>query len=455
MKARLRMPAAAARGMSLAAAVATCGACPPAGAATVLVSLPLEAGGGGNDHVLPTPSVSADGRYVAFTSYASNLTDPMPNPNDDEPDVFVRDLLLGTTVRVSDPADGGDYANARSTSPSISANGRIVAFASHASDLIEGDPPGFSTDIYVRDLDAGTIERVSLALDGTSAPNGESHGPDLSADGRMVAFHSRASDLAAGDVQDNQDDVFVHDRQTGVTLKLTPDADSFSNSAAISADGRHVAFKSRATNLVPGDGNERDDVFVHDLDSGVTSLASVAFDGGGGDSYSENPALSADGQRVAFTSPATNLVEDGDGNDFADVFVRDRDTGTTVLVSRGWDGSPADEHSYDACLSDDGTVVAFHSDASNLVEDDPNGHGRDVFVHDLGTGRTRLASRTLDGGGGGGDGTSENCGLSGDGRHVAFESNVANLVASDPNGTTNDIFRADAGGDGIFDDGFE
>lgn len=450
---RIPQPAALLRSAALLLAIATCA--PVAKAETLLVSLPLEAGEGGNDDVLPTPSLSADGRYVAFTSYASNLTDPMPNPNDDEPDVYVRDLLLGTTQRISDPFDGGDYANARSTSPSISANGRIVAFASHASDLIEGDPPGFTTDVYVRDLDAGTMERVSLALDGVSAPNGESHGPEISADGRMVAFHSRASDIAAGDVQDNHDDVFVHDRQTRITLKLTPGSDSFSHSVAISADGRHVAFKSRATNLVPGDGNERDDVFVHDLDTGITRLASIGVDGSGADSYSDNPALSADGRHVVFTSAATNLVEGGDGIDVVDVFVRDMVAGTTVLVSRGWDGSPADEHSYDACISDDGTVVAFHSDASNLVSDDANGNGngRDVFVHDLGTGRTRLASRTLDGGGG--DGTSENCGLSGDGRHVAFESNVANLVASDPNGTTNDIFRADAAGDGIFDDGFE
>ena len=441
------------RRVALLAAIAAAAGAPAANAGTLLVSLPLEPGEGGNDHVLPTPSLSADGRFVAFTSYASNLTDPMPNPNDDEPDVYVRDLLLGTTQRVSDPAGGGDYANARSTSPSISANGRIVAFASHASDLIPDDPPGFTTDIYVRDFDAGTMERVSLALDGVSAPNGESHGPDLSADGRMVAFHSRASDLAAGDTQDNHDDVFVHDRQTRITLKLTPDSDSFSNSAAISADGRHVAFKSRATNLVPGDANERDDVFVHDLDTGTTRLDSIAEDGSGADSYSDNPAPSADGRHVAFTSAATNLVEGGDGIDVVDVFVRDMVAGTTVLVSRGWDGSPADEHSYDVCISDDGTVVAFHSDASNLVADDANGNGRDVFVHDLASGITRLVHRAVDGGAG--NGIAENCGLSGDGRHVAFESTSSNLVASDPNGTTNDIFRADAGGDGIFDDGFD
>ena len=440
------------RPLALALSIALCSAASTATAGTVLVSQSLEPGEGGNGHALPTPSLSADGRYVAFTSPASNLTDPMPNPNDDESDVYVRDLLLGTTLRVSDPADGGDYANARSTSPSISASGRIIAFTSHASDLIPDDPPGFSSDVYVRDLDAGTIERVSLALNGASAPDGESHGPDLSADGRMVAFHSRASDIAAGDVQDFQDDVFVHDRQTRITLKLTPDADSFSNSAAISADGRHVAFTSRATNLVPVDTNEFDDVFVHDLDTGTTQMVSVSFDGSNTDRSSDDPALSANGRHVAFTSSASNLVA-GDSSDFHDVYLRDMATGTTILVSRGWDGAPADDHSYNPCISDDGSVVAFHSDASNLVADDANGHGRDVFVHDLATGQTRLASRTLDGGGG--NGISENCGLSGDGRHVAFESNVANLVASDPNGTTNDIFRTDAGGDRIFANGFD
>jgi Tol biopolymer transport system component len=418
----------------------------------VLVSLPLEAGEGGNDHVLPTPSLSADGRYVAFTSYASNITDPEPNPNDGEPDVYVRDLLLGVTVRASDPADGGDYANARSTSPSISANGRIVAFASHASDLIPGDPPGFSTDIYVRDLDSGTIERISLALDGISAPDGTSAGPDLSADGRMVAFHSRASDLAAGDVQDNHDDVFVRDRASGITTKLTPLADELSFSAAISADGRHVAFESRATNLVEGDDNSRDDVFVRDLAASVTRLVSVAADGGGADADSDSAAISATGRHVAFTSSAGNLV-DGDVNGFVDVFVRDLEAGTTVMVSRGHDGSPADEHSYNPCISDDGSVVAFHSDASNLVADDANGAGRDVFVHDLASGDTRLVHRALDGGSG--NGIAENCGLSADGRHVAFESTSANLVASDPNAAVNDIFRTETGSDRIFDDGFE
>lgn len=424
----------------------------PAGAGTVLVSQSLDPAEGGNDDVLPTPALSADGRYVAFTSSASNLVDTTPNPNDTEPDVYVRDLLLGTTVRVSDPAGGGDYANARSIAPSISANGRIVAFTSHASNLIPNDPPGFSADVYVRDLDIGTTERISLALDGVSAPNAQSGIADLSADGRMVAFASHASDLAVGDTADSFEDVFVRDRQTGITLKLTPNADSFSHSVAISADGRHVAFKSRATNLVAGDGNGRDDVFVHSLDDGITRLVSVAADGGSADAASNSPAISANGRYIAFTSDADNLV-DGPANGFDDVFVRDMLAGTTALVSRGRDGSTANGHSYDPCISDDGAIVAFHSDASNLADDDANGHVRDVFVHDRATGATRLVHRAH--AGGAGSGYAENCGLSGDGRQVAFESVSANLVASDPNGAVNDIFRTDAGGDRIFADAFD
>ncbi len=438
--------------MVRAAALAACLAGVPAAADTVLVSVALDPADGGNDHVLPTPSLSADGRYVAFTSWASNLTDPMPNPNDDQPDVYVRDLLLGTTVRISDPADGGDYANARSTSPSISANGRIVAFVSHASDLIPDDPPGFGSDIYVRDLDGGGIERVTLALDGTSAPNGASSSPDLSADGRMVAFHSSASDLAAGDVQDNHDDIFVHDRVTGTTTRLTPGSDLFSHAPAISADGQHVAFHSRATNLVAGDVNGRDDVFVRHLQSASTQLVSVAADGGSADGHSDSAAISASGRYVAFTSSATDLVAD-DGNDFVDVFVRDLEAGTTTLVSRGHDGSPADEHSYDPCISDDGSIIAFHSDASNLTVDDANGSGRDVFVHDFASGVTWRAHSALDDGAG--NGIAENCGLSGDGRRLAFESTSSDLVESDPNGAVNDIFRTDIAGDRIFADGFD
>lgn len=438
----------------LATVLAAAASVAPAAEPTVLVSASLHPSEGGNANAYPTPSLSANGRYVAFSSKASNLTDPMPNPNDIEIDVYVRDMQSGTTVRVSNPADGGDFANGLSTGPSISASGRIVAFVSHASDLIVGDPPGFTSDIYVRDLDSGILERISLAIDGVSAPNGQSYGPDLSADGRMVAFHSHASDLTVGDVQDGLDDVFVHDRQTRITTKITTSADSFSNSAEISADGRHVVFKSRATNLVPGDANGRDDVFIRDLDSGTTRMVSVAFGAqSGGNRESSSPDVSADGRYVVFDSFASNLVAGGDTNGFLDIYLRDLATGTTTRISQGHDGSEANEHSYTPCISDDGSLIAFHSDASNLVPDDVNGNVRDVFVHDRLSGTTRLVHRAFDGGLP--YGYAENCGLSGDGRFVAYESISSNLVASDPNGAMNDIFRTAIGGDRLFDDGFD
>ncbi len=189
---------------------------------------------------------------------------------------------------------------------------------------------------------------------------------------------------------------------------------------------------------------------VDALGAGATAPHDVT--GGSADGHTDSTAISASGRYVAFTSSATDLVAD-DGNDFVDVLVRDLETGTTTLVSRGHDGSPADEHSYDPCISDDGSIIAFHSDASNLTVDDANGSGRDVFVHDIASGVTWRAHRALDDGAG--NGIAENCGLSGDGRRLAFESTSSDLVESDPNGAVNDIFRTDIAGDRIFADGFD
>lgn len=424
-----------------------------AAAQTVIVSQSLDPTEGGNDSVFPTPALSADGRTVAFTSRAYNLTDPIPNVNDDNLDIYVRDLLLGTTLRASDPADGGDFANGNSTAPSISANGRIVAFASSASDLIPDDPIGPSTNVYLRDLDSGEIERISLAVDGVSAPNGRSASPHLSADGRMVAFTSYASDLVAGDMDDNnRRHIFVRDRQTSDTVKITQGANQSSQSPRLSADGRNVLFLSTASNLVPDDGNGYfEDVFVHDLDTGITQLVSVTDDELSADWYTQFATFSGNGRYVAFVSSASNLFE-GDSNERSDLFVRDLQAGTTTLVVRGHDGSLANDHMYNPCISDDGSVIAFHSDATNLVPDDANGDIRDVFVHERSTGRLYLANRALDGGSG--NATAENCGISGDGRYVAYESVSTNLVEFDPNGAINDIFRSDAG-DRIFAHGFE
>ena len=228
-------------------------------------------------------------------------------------------------------------------SPSISAEGRYVAFASLATDLVPGDSNELC-DVFVHDQQTGDTFLVSVASNGTQG-NGDSNRPSISADGRYVAFESWASNLVPGDTNHNYD-VFVHDRQTGQTERVSVASDGtqgngFCTSPSISADGRHVAFTSEASNLVAADTNDAGDVFVHDRQTGQTERVSVASDGTQGNGFCASPSISADGRYTAFRPEASNLVR-GDANDIEDIFVHDRQTGQTVRISVASQGSQTD-----------------------------------------------------------------------------------------------------------------
>jgi len=326
------------------------------------------------------PVISADGRYVAFESVASNLVAGDTNGRED---VFVRDVVTGATTRVS-LANGGAQANNDSQGASISADGRFVAFGSVASNLVAGDTNG-KFDVFVHDRDTGATTRISVATDGTQA-NNYSFSAAISADGRYVAFTSDASNLVAGDTNDTSN-VFVHDRDTGATTRISVASDGTqANNAgvgpSISADGRYVAFFSMASNLVAGDTNDTFDVFVHDRDTGTTTRVSVASGGIQANNYSIQPAISADGRYVAFQSWPSDPVS-GETTGRRDVFVRDRVTGATTRVSIASSGTQAnnDSSSGGAAISADGRFVTFESLANNLVAGDTNGK-QDVFVRD-------------------------------------------------------------------------
>jgi Tol biopolymer transport system component len=354
-------------------------------------------------------------------------------------------LLAGTTIRISVGLDGTEANNASCCS-SISANGRYIAFESHADNLVSDDTNG-TRDVFVLDRQSGHMTRVSVASDGTEG-NGWSHRASISADGRYVAFESFASNLVPGDTN-GRDDVFVHDRQTGQTTRVSVASDGtqgngVSATPSISADGRFVVFNSTASNLVAGDTNGTNDVFVHDRQTGQTSLVSVASDGMQGNAGSFAPAISGDGRYVVFHSLASNLVPD-DTNGMRDVFFHDRQTGQTSRASVASDGTEGNGSSGGLSISEppsisfNGRYLAFFSEASNLVPGDTNGK-QDIFVHDRQTGQTSRVS--VDSHGTQGNGDSFRPSISADGRYVAFHSEASNLITSDTNGMR-DVFIYD------------
>jgi len=351
------------------------------------------------------PAISADGRFVAFSSYATNL---VTGDTNNWVDVFVHDRQTGDTVRVSVASDGSQGQYGGSNYPAISADGRFVAFWSCATNLVPSDTNGYC-DIFVRDRDTdengvfdepGKVStvRVSIASDGTQA-NSDSYFPAISADGRFVVFESYADNLVAGDTN-SQSDVFLHDRdadEDGVfdepgevsTTRISvasngTEGNGNSGSAAISADGRYVAFESDATNLVPSDTNGEQDIFLRDWRYGVTTRISVSSSGTEGDGFSEAPSISFNGRYVAFVSWAYDL--DPVCNYAArHILLRDRMTGQTACVSLASDGTQAYGDSWNPSISADGRYVAFGSDADNLVPGDDNS-SRDIFVRDRGAG---------------------------------------------------------------------
>jgi Tol biopolymer transport system component len=285
------------------------------------------------------PSISADGRYVAFWSFSNNL---VPGDTNQLRDVFVHDRQTGETSRVSVASDA-EEGDSWSMSPSISADGRYVAFTSDATNLVPGDTND-GEDVFVHDRQTGQTVRISVASDGRQGHLGYDQ-PSISADGRYVAFDSFATDLVPGDTN-SKCDVFVHDRQTGEKVRISVASDGgqgnlSAGQPSISADGRYVAFQSRASNLVPGDTNSKNDVFLHDRQTGETVRVSVASDGTEGNRDSDEPSISDDGRYVAFVSSASNLVPD-DTNDDEDIFVHDRETGETVRISVSSQGAQTD-----------------------------------------------------------------------------------------------------------------
>lgn len=461
-------------GIALLVALAALGAAAVATAASGTTERVSVATGGGQADA-PSglhsrrPAISANGNLVAFDSTATTLA---PGATSGQDNVYLRSRSGGATELLSATGSGGE-ANGPSSEPDLSGDGRYVAFHTAATNLAPG---GNLAGIVVLDRVTHTITPVSVA--GRKGADG--HDPSISDDGRYVAFESANPDLASGSSGGKSGGgstsgatagtissfIYVRDLARQKTQLISVDSAGkpagLSFDPVISADGRYVAFDTSAP-LVPDDTNASPDVYVHDLQTGSTVRASVDSSGGQGPGKYLAPSISGDGRYVAFDA-ATPLTA-ADTNGKQDVYVHDMLTGQTTRVSVDSAGDQADNHSDGFSLGDvpdggletagpqisgDGRYVAFESAASNLVADDTNtcsvpnvtdfpapGQCPDVFVHDLQTGATSRVS--VDSSGGQADGPSGDPAIDADGSAIAFLSDATNLVPSDTNSAA-DVF---------------
>ena len=357
---------------------------------TELISIGVDGQSGSGDGFyvgseITRGAVSADGRYVVFSSLAENLTD------DDVSGwhIYLRDRATDATTLIADGSNSGG-------SPVISADGQFIAFRSLSSQLVTNDNNGI-VDVFVYEKATGSIKRVSIASDGSEGTgcscgwpdtcngceydNVNSH-PSISGDGRYITFTSFSSNFINGDLQDTPD-VFVHDQQTAETTVISRASDgnlgnAGSGEPSISADGNSIVFSSAASNLIAEDWNGQQDVFLWRRGTVGLTRVSVSSDGSEGNSTSTDPVISADGNRIVFTSGATTFAANDTNGAIYDVFLRDLDKGTTSILSSGLAGGgdwPA--------ISDNGQSVSFNSGTD------------DIYLFNIVTGQRQLINERM------------------------------------------------------------
>jgi hypothetical protein len=437
---------------------------------TVRISIATDGSPGTGASVIDRPGISGDGRFVAFTSRASNL---IPNNQDtnNASDVFLRDNVLRTTVCVSvTPGPAGVPATGASDSPSVSDDGQFVCFASRAPDITADavDAPPQKKHIFVRNMATGVTLLVDRAPAAGAKANQDCFNPQISGNGDYVVFETAADNLDGSSPGGADDDAFSDIyrrawRAPGTPTELISVSSDFygpikgngnSNNPSISFDGLRVAFQSSATNLVPTinefgpDSNSGIDIFLRDtLNVGNATTIRVSVADTRSISYpdptstgslsSTFPAISADGNFVAFTSTSDNLVLEDD-SPANDIFVRDIVNGTTIIASVHSSGAQAGAGCTFPRLSGDGQMVVWHSISTNLIDGDSNGV-EDIFLHDRNTGVTERVSVSTFGGQLNGKSLRPN--FSRDGRYVVFYTEATNASDDDTNGATDFYLR--------------
>lgn len=388
------------------------------------------------------PKLSASGRWIAFESKSTNL---LETEGDFSNDIYLYDARKDLTLQVSRVEGGGD-PSLSCTRPAIAGSGRFVAYDSADTQIVTPDVANTS-EVFLFDRKKKITERISVSSEG-EAVSGHSSAAAVSKSGRHVAFESTSTQLVPGD-SNNKRDIFLRDRKKRTTTRLSlasdgGQADQDCVAPAISGNGRFVAFTTRAA-LVPEDTNGFEDVYVVDAKKHTIVRASVASDGSQGEQIKgatlpprsgPDISISANGRYLAFRSDAMNLVAEANTGG-ADIFLRDLKKGSTILVSKNSEGEAGNSASVLPAISPEGRVVAFQSYATNLVPGDANGK-QDVFVRDVKKGQTARVSL-------GPDAVEANdvstlASVSARGKWVGFESEATNLLAGEDGNARKDVF---------------
>ncbi|MHB9111172.1 MAG: TolB family protein [Thermoleophilia bacterium] len=436
--------------------------------------------GGTSGYDIEFMAISQDGQNIAFESEFTNLVSGDTNGNWD---VFVKDSATGSTRRVSTDSNG-NQANGLSGWPSMTPDGNLVAFSSNASNLVYGDTNqscgmfgcdvGWGYDIFVKNLQTGSISRESTNSSGGQVNYQSSQWPSISADGQFVVFQSNAQYLAGNDLNyyscsygSNCIDIFVKNRVSGLTTLVSSNASETGSSNKeslyphISNNGQYVMFSSNSTDLVNPSTTGTNHVYVRNIQAGTNELVSTNTLGvpGNNNSTSYGGSISNDGRYVVFSSISTNLIP-GVPNDISQIYLKDRLTGNIRLISADINGAVGNDTSMGGSIAANGRYVAFESKASNLVPGDsvncprlcppggcteslPLNSCEDIFVKDLQSNKIVLVSTNAEGiqGSGSGSASSKNASISADGKSVTFWSRAKNLVPVDTNGKA-DVFLA-------------
>jgi Tol biopolymer transport system component len=403
------------------------------------------AGGEGDDASFVSKRCVADNGKTTLVVFASRSTNLVKSDKNGKTDVFLRDVAAATTTRIVLDTGGNDPDD-DSSNASITPDGRFVVFQSNATDLVSGDKNG-ATDVFVLDRASGVIERISVEGKGNEG-DGDSDDASISDDGRFVVFSSRADNLVKGD-SNAREDVFLRDRKnlttTCVSLNQSGSpGDDVSREPEISGDASTIVFGSLADDLVTNDTNLSHDVFLYDVATKALTLGDVNESGFQLRTGADEPTLTPDGKLLAFRSTADN-VHRAATSGVAQIYVRDPASGQIWLASHANDGAAADNHCEQPSLftrtNGAGTrpQVAFWSEAQNLPDAD-SAFDFDAYVFDVPSGAIQCANVDSTGVGGGSGGNTSGFGTTPDGSQIVFSTRDGGLVAGDTNGDI-DVFE--------------